>query len=179
MRTFWLIPATILVAAGLGLAASESRISSKAADTVEDLVNDKLRVPGADAYDLLGPARCTYVDGYGVVITLELQLVFAANNMPFRAAYSPQEVAAVRDRELKKLPLFKETLHELMAGSASTLDSLPLNQRIAIEARLFHFGWEDSKGVPGRIFMSAEKSKLLAAKANPAALAAAIEEQDQ
>jgi len=169
----------VLTIAGLGFGASEALVPVNATAAVENAANDRFRASGTDPYEFLGTARCTYINGYGALITLELQLVYASNVNPFRPAYSPEEIASLHDRKLKKLPVFKDTLRALMASSATTLDSLPLNQRIAVEARLWHFRWEDNKGMPERIFMSAEKSKLLAAKANPAALAAAIEEQDQ
>jgi hypothetical protein len=169
-----------LVIAGLVFGASEAQISSKTMIAVENAMNDRFRAPdGPDPYDLLGTARGTYLDGYGALITVELQLVYTSGINPFRPAYSPQEIAALRERKLKKLPVLRDAMRSLMASSAVTLDSLPLNQRVAIEARLWRYGWEDSKGLPRRILMSAEKSKLLAAKADPAALAAAIDDQEQ
>lgn len=168
-----------LAVAGLGFGAAESRVSGKAMAAVEDLFNDKFRAPGADAYDLLGTARCTYLDGYGALITVEMQLVYVTAPNPFRPAYTPAEIVALRERQLKKLPVLKETMRGLLASSAVTLDSMPLNQKVAIEARLWHYRWEEPKGVPGRVFMSAEKSKLLAAHGDAAALAAVIEEREQ
>jgi hypothetical protein len=54
---------------------------------------------------------------------------------------------------------------------------------VALEAVLFSFSWEkNAREMPHRIFMSAEKQKLLDARANhatPADLAAIIEEQDR
>lgn len=179
MRTPVVVALTMLVVSGLGWGAAETLVSTKSMNAVEDAMNDKLRISGADPYVMLGTARCTYLPGYGALITVELQLVYAANVNPFRPAYSPEEIASLHDRKLKKLPVFKDTVRALMVSSATTLDSLPLNQRVAVEARLWHFRWEDNKGMPERIFMSAEKSKLLEAKANPAALAALVEEQDQ
>jgi hypothetical protein len=141
----------------------------------ENAVNDRLRAPGPDAYDLIGTARCTYLDGFGALISVELQLVFVTGINPFRPAYSPAEIAALHDRKLKKVPALRELMRSLMVNSATALDSVPPNERIALEARLWHSNWEDSKGIPSRIFMSAEKSKLLSTP-SPAAI---IDEQDQ
>ena len=169
----------VLAVAGLGFGASEVLVPSKATTAVENAANDRLRAPG-DPYNLLGgTTRCTYLNGYGALITVELELVAASDINPFRPAYSAQEIEALHDRKVKKLPVLKDTLRALMVSSADTLTSLPPNERVAVEARLWHFRWEDSKGIPDRIFMSAEKSKLLTAKANPAALAVVVEEQDQ
>lgn len=180
MKTWLFVPAlTALAIAGLAFGSTEAGVSNKALEAVEGMVNDKFRGPGPDPYDVLGAAHCAYIEGYGAITTVEIQLIYVSGVNPFRPAYSPQEIAAVRDRKLKKLPVLRDAMRALIASSATALDSVPPNQRIAIDAKLQHFSWEDSKGIPQRILMSAEKSKILAAQGSPAALAAAIEEQGQ
>jgi hypothetical protein len=169
-----------ILVAGLLVGATEPRVSSKALEAVEGMVNSKFgRGLGADPFDLLGTAHCTYLDGFGAAITLELQLVYVSGPTPFRLTYSPQEIAALHERKLKKLPVLKDAMRSILAGSATTLDSVPPNQRIAMDAKIWHYSWEDSKGIPQRILMFAEKSKLLEAQGSPTALAAVIEEQVQ
>ena len=70
-------------------------------------------------------------------------------------------------------------MRSLMATAGTTLDSIPGNERISMEVRLWKYNWEDSRGLPSRVFMTAEKSKLLAAQANHTDLAAVISEQEQ
>ncbi len=143
-------------------------------------MNDKFRAGASvDPYDLLGTARTTYLEGYGALMSVELELVYVAPLNPFRPTYSPQEIAAMRDRKLKKLPVLKEAMRSLMATAGTTLDSIPGNERISMEVRLWKYNWEDSRGLPSRVFMTAEKSKLLAAQANHTDLAAVILEQEQ
>jgi hypothetical protein len=142
-------------------------------------MNDKFRSVTADPYDLLGTARGTYLDGYGAVFTIELQLVYITPPSPFRPAYSPQELAALHDRKMKKLPVLKEAMRGLMASSVNTLDSMPGNEHIAMEAILWRYSWEDSHGIPQRVLMTAEKSRLIEAQASHADLAGVIEEQEQ
>ena len=48
-----------------------------------------------------------------------------------------------------------------------------------MEAILWRYTWEDSHGIPERVFMTAEKSKLLEAAAKHTDLAAVITEQEQ
>ena len=175
MKTFLVV----LIAASLLFGAGESRLSTKSIDAVEGMVNDKFRTPGPEPYDLLGTARCTYLDGWGALTTVELELVYVTAPNPFRPAYTPQEIATLHDRKLKKLPVLKDAMRSILANSAAALDSVPPNQHIAMEAKLWRYSWEDSKGIPQRIFMSAEKSRLLAAQGSPANLAAVIEEQIQ
>lgn len=180
MKTWLIFPAVAaILIAGLAFGANEPRISGKTLSAVEAMVNDKFRAPGPDQYDLLGNARTTWLEGYGALTTVEIQLVFVSGITPFRPAYSAQEIALLHDRKLKKLPILKDTMRNLLASSAIKLDSVPPNQRIAFEARLWRFSWEDSKGIPQRVIMSAEKSKILGAQGSPAALTAVIEEQEQ
>ena len=82
-----------------------------------------------------------------------------------------------------KLPELKDTMRSLIMNASSTLEGLPPNERIAMEAILLNSpGEKSSREIPRRIFMSAEKQKLLDAKAShatPAELAALVEEQDR
>ncbi|HWE48247.1 MAG TPA: hypothetical protein VG273_00555 [Bryobacteraceae bacterium] len=178
---FWLLVPAIaaLAIAGIAWGAGEARVSNKSLEAVESMVNDKFRGAGPDPYDVLAAAHCTYLEGYGAITTVEIQLIYLSGVNPFRPAYSPQEIANVRERKLKKLPILRDAMRSLLAASATRLDSVPPEQRIALDASLQHFSWEDSRGIPQRLLMSGEKSKILAAQGSPAALAAAIEEQVQ
>src|SRR5207248_2026171 len=124
------------------------------------------------------------LEGYGAVFTVELDLVNAGplTLSPFRQTISAAEKEGLRDRKSKKLPILKESMRTLMMDASGTLDGLPLNERVAMEAILFSYTWENARGLPHRVFMSAEKEKLLEAKSNHASqadLAAIIEEQER
>ena len=85
--------------------------------------------------------------------------------------------------KLKKLPELKDAMRTAMMNASTTLEGLPPNEHVTFEAVLFSFSWEkNAREMPHRIFMSAEKQKLLDAKASratPTDLAAIIEEQDR
>jgi hypothetical protein len=174
----------VAAAAALCFAAVEPRVSRATLTAVEGTVNQNFALRGADAYDVLGTARGTYLEGYGTLFTIELDLVGVGplDMSPFRPAMSPAEIAAIRERKLKKVPVLKETMRNILVNASGTMEGLPPNERIAIEAILFNFRWEDSRGLPRRVFMSAEKQKLLdarAAHAGSAELAGLIEEQER
>jgi hypothetical protein len=44
---------------------------------------------------------------------------------------------------------------------------------------LWHYSWEESRGIPQRVLMSAEKNQLLRAQAEHTDLATIIEEREQ
>ncbi len=151
---------------------------------VEKSINEEFANASGDPYDLLGNARGTYLGGYGALFTVELDLVNASSITPnpFKQTVTPQEIAATRERKLKKLTILRESMRSLMVNAGGTLEGLPPNERVSMEAVLFYNKWEDSRGMPRRLFLSAEKQKLLAARAGHAGqteLAGIIEEQER
>jgi hypothetical protein len=173
----------LLVAAFAALcyAAVESPVSRASITAVENSINDRFRGNSPDPYLLLGNARGTYLQGYGVLFTVELSLVVVTPPNPFRPAATPEEIASIQDRKTKKLPIMKDAMRSLMMNASSTLEGLPNNERIALEAILFNYTWENNRG-PRRILMTASKQKLLDAKAqhsSPAEIASFIEEREQ
>jgi hypothetical protein len=177
-------PLLAIVAATLCFAATEPRISRATIVAVEKSIDEKFSARTGDPYDVLGNARGTYLEGYGALFTTELDLVNTGplTLSPFKPSISKEEVATTRDRKLKKLVILRENMRTLMVNASGTLEGLPPNEHVAMEAVLLYFPWEESKGMPRRVFMSAEKQKLLNAKAAHAGqpeLAAIIEEQER
>jgi hypothetical protein len=165
-------------------AATEARVSRATLMAVENSINEKLSAYTAEPYDVLGTARGTYLEGYGALFTTELDLINAGplNVSPFKPTISKEEIATTKERKLKKLVVLRETMRGLMMNASGTLEGLPPNEHVAMEAILFNYSWEDSKAIPHRVFMSADRKKLMDAKAGhagPTELAAIIEEQDQ
>jgi hypothetical protein len=165
-------------------AATESRVSRAAILAVESSLNDKFDTRTTDPYDVLGQARGTYMEGYGALFTIELDLVNAGSLTltPFKQKISPEEIASLHDRKVKKLAVLKESMRALMINASATLEGLPPTEHVAMEAILFNYSWENARGLPHRVFMTAEKQKLLDAKAGHATqpeLTGVIEEQER
>ena len=176
-------PFLLIAAATLCFAATESRVSRVTILSVQSSINQSFAPRGVDPYQVLGDARGTYLEGYGTLFTIELDLIGRGLAMtPFKPTMTPEELESLRERKLKKLVVMKETMRTLMMNASGTLEGLPPNERVAMEAILITFSWENSRGIPQRVFMSAEKQKLLDAKAAHAGqpeLAAIIEEQER
>ncbi len=178
--TGWAGKSLLLVAAATAcFASAESRLSRASIAAMEDAINAKFRVNSPDPYDLLGTARGTYLEGYGVVFTVELQLVNVSPPSPFNPKISDAEVAQIRDRKLKKLPQLKEAMRSLMATAGSSLANLPPEEKISMEAILWSYSWESTRGMPHRVFLSVQKQKLLEALAAHTDPALVIEEQER
>jgi hypothetical protein len=179
MRSWTLKTFLLIAAAVLCFGATEPRVSRKAIASVEGTMNDKFRSVTADPFDLLGTVRGTYLEGYGALFTVELQLVYLSPPSAFKLEYTPAELSTIHDRKMKKVPLMKETMRGLMANAGPLLEALPGSERITMEAILWHYRWEDSHGIPERILMTVEKRKLLQAQADHADLTTVIEEREQ
>jgi hypothetical protein len=174
----------LAAAVTLCFAATESRVSRANIVAFERTIQEKLSASSADPYDLLGDARGTYLEGYGVLFTTELDLINAGvlNATPFKPVVSPQEIAMTRERKLKKLEVLKDSMRGLMIDASGLLDGLAPTEHITMETILFNYKWENTQGIPHRVFMTAEKQKLQEAKAahaGQAELAKIIEEQDR
>src|SRR5262249_5182494 len=154
MRTF----ALILIAT-LCFAAAEPIVSLNSLKLVESAINEKIRYNINDPYDLLGTSRGTYVQGYGAVFTFEVNLVPVSplNLSPFKPTITAEEIAALHDRKVKKMPALKEVMKDLMVNASKSLPGLPDNERIMMEAFLFNYRWENARGLDHRIVISAGK----------------------
>ena len=130
---------------------------------VEASINDRLRSGINDPYDLLGTARGTYLEGYGAVFTFEVNVVLIAppNLGPFLPKITEKDIASLHERKLQKIVLLKGAMRELMVNASRSLTGLPPDERIVMEAFLFNYKWENSRGLPWRVVLTAPKQKLL------------------
>ncbi len=175
----------LLAAAAFGFALTESRVSLAAVHAVESSVNQAFSPRGLDPWDLVGETRGTYLDGYGILFTFEIDLVNAGSIVlsPFKPSVTPDEIAAIRDRKMKRLPELRDAMRTAMMDASTTLEGLPSREHVTLEATLLSYSWErNGKEMPRRVLMTAAKQQLLDAKAShatPADLAKIVEEQDQ
>ena len=156
-------PLLLAALATVCFAASEPVVSLNSMRAVEMSINDKFRSGINEPYDLLGTARGTYMEGHGALFTVELNLVLvsALNLSPFKQSVSDAEIATLHDRKLKRVEALKESMRGLMLNASKTLTGLPPTERIVMEAFFFNYRWENSRGLPHRIVLTAEKQKLL------------------
>ncbi len=165
------------------VAATEPAVPLVTLKAVEASINDRIRSNIADPYDLLGPARGTYAEGYGAIFSVEVNLTLLPPLAlsPFTPALKEADIAKLREKKIQKLLSLRGTMRELVATAGKTLSGMPGNERVVMEAFLFSYRWEDSRGLPHRLIFSAPRQALLDAAnrhASPAEIAALIEEQE-
>jgi len=168
----------LVLASMLAFAAVENGVTRASLTTIEKAIDNKLHAAGPDPYDLLGLTRGTYLAGYGVLFTFEVNLIYSSGPNPFRPQISREEIANLRDRKFRKILILKDTMRRTMANAAA-LPGLTPDDHVALEAFLIYNYWENQTGMPHRILMTASRSSLQDAAAKNADLTTVIQEQQQ
>ncbi|HTQ57642.1 MAG TPA: hypothetical protein VMI94_24405 [Bryobacteraceae bacterium] len=147
--------------AGQG-APAHSRITRTALAAVERDFDGRLtRANTPDSFDLLGPTRGVYLEGYGAVFSAEVNLVVTPNLSPFHQRFTKPEIARWHDRKLQRLPVLKQNMRAMLIASAASLENLPPSEQVVVAVTLFHYSWEETSGIPAQIVMQAERQQLL------------------
>jgi hypothetical protein len=142
--------------------AAHARVGRAALATVEKSFDGRFaRAFTPDSFELLGPTRGVYLEGYGAVFSAELNLIMSPNISPFHQSFTKIEIARVHDRKVQRLPLLKQQMREMLVASAVSLENLPPSEQVVLAVSLFHYSWEDYSGLPSQIVMQAERQKLL------------------
>lgn len=149
------------------------RSLEQSADTsLETLVRE-------DPLSILGSTRGVYLQGYGVVFTTEVEMAASAAPNPFRPALNKEGIARLREKKRVRIAFLKENMRNMLVSFASSLDTVPLNENVALAITIPYFRWEDSEGMPQQILAVAPRKALLDARAgNAAPLAAALKVQE-
>jgi hypothetical protein len=168
----------ILLSCALLIASSvPPRVSRTAMAAMEKSMDSKIeRMTPEDPYYLLGNTRGIYVEDYGAVFTLEINLVASAALSPFgRTSYTKEEIAKLKQKKQQRIFQLKQGMREMMMAAASSIDTVPPGEQIVVGALILYFSWEDSAGLPRQIIMQAPKKALIAAaKGDNAALEAVL-----
>jgi len=147
------------------------RITRAALAGVEKSIDGRLAHANTpDSFDLLGPTRGVYLEGYGVVFSTEVNLIVSPNLSPFHQSFTPVEVTRIRARKQRQVPVLKQNMREMLIASAAALENLPPNEQVVLAVTLFHYSWEDVSGIPSQIVMQAERQKLLSNAARESAI---------
>ena len=160
-------------------AAADGRALRARLRTSERAIDDRVQQMIARApFVLLGTTRGAYLEGYGAVFTLEVNLVPVASISPFRPAYTPPEIQNLNRQKREKLTALKAGLRQLLAEQAAVLTPVPATEKVAIVVSLFNFNWEDTTNLPSQLVLQAQRqslSEIQSRRAGPEALERVIE----
>jgi hypothetical protein len=109
--------------------------------------------------------RGAYLEGYGAVFSLELNLVPMGDVSPFQKAYSDEQKRQLNVRKRQRLEDLTEQAREMLMDAASRLDAIPESEKVALAVTLVHYNWEDQTDLPAQVVVQAPRSALLAGAA--------------
>ena len=156
------------VAAALASAVEVDAASGKLRDQIaaaEQVVEQRFQSVGDNApMAVLGTPRGAYIEGYGVVFNVQVNIAPVGAISPFRRSYSDEEIRQINVRKRQRIETLEQRTRELLVELSGLIPGLPANEKLAIAVSLFHFAWEDLTRLPKQMVMAAAKSDLAQAK---------------
>jgi hypothetical protein len=101
---------------------------------------------------VLDPAKATYLEGYGAVITLEVSL--EPTRSPFTSPRSPAEIRTVVSQRRQAIT---EKLEGLLKERAGTMQSIGSTEAVTIVLYLLNANPADVPDLPSQILFTARK----------------------
>ena len=133
--------------------SGKARLDSfkKEAPALQDAVNGVIdsTVPGLGLFQ---KAKATYLEGYGIVITLEASLEPTRN--PFSSPKTPAEVRAIVTERLREI---QQKLERFLKERTASLASLDSTDSIAIVLYFFNSNPADLPDLPAQVVLTAKK----------------------
>ena len=123
--------------------------------------NKRIETLFDDPYMLLGLTRGLYLEGYGVVLSAEVNLAITPGATPFRMAMTDDEKAALRKKKMDRLPGLKQAMRDVLVASAKSLEPMPTGEQVVVAITLLNRSFEQTQGLPSQIVMQASKQSLL------------------
>jgi hypothetical protein len=113
---------------------------------------------------LLGTSRAIYIEGYGVVMTAEVNLVTGPTVSPFNPNISKESIARHRDTKLQRLPKLKELVKTGAATARTWFPEVADNDNLVVGITLLKYSWEDPAGLPSQLIATTQRKKDAAVK---------------
>jgi hypothetical protein len=139
------------------------RVSTQTLAQLELDFEDKVKsIKAPEPFSLLGASSGFYLEGYGVVLTIPLDLINTPGPSPFRQPFTKQDQEQVRRRKLAQLPALKQAVREMAAAVSASLSTLPMDRKISVAVRMYCQAWEDPSGLPHQIVATADRKSAQA-----------------
>jgi len=157
-----ILPFLLLAVAASAIASDAPRVSREQLVTVEKSLDSRYTKLWDDVpVAVLGLTRGIYLEGYGAVMTSEVDLVAGPTMLFIRGPLTKDEVEKFRLKKISRVPELRAAMRQALIDSAASLDTVPLEEQIVVVAMLSKYPWEDFRGLPHQIMMQAQKKKLL------------------
>ena len=117
-----------------------------------------------DPYVLLGNTRAIYVDGFGVIMTAEINLSTGPTVSPFNPTISREAVARHRDKKMQRLPQLKELIRKGAESARTWFPELADGDNVVVGVTVLKYYWEDATGIPSQLVGITQHRKEAAVK---------------
>jgi hypothetical protein len=159
-----ILPLLILAAAVFLPAADSPRVNRGLLAPVEKSLDDRFaRLWPDNPLALLGSTRGVYLEGYGVVLTAEVNMVIGGTSL-MQPRWTDKDKEMHHKKKLERLPQLRTAMKQALAASAASLDPVAPTEQIVLSVFLSRYPWEDATGIPAQVTMQAPKAKLLEAQ---------------
>jgi len=154
----------LLVAVITLAAANAPRVGRATLVSVEKSFKDRMKTLWDDnPYLVMGDPRGVYLENYGAVFTIEMDLVANPTSL-MNANIKKDEIVKFHEKKLARIQPLKKALREALASIATSLDAVPPAEQVTIVAFLPNHSWEDMTGVPTQLTLQAPRQKLIDAQ---------------
>jgi hypothetical protein len=154
----------VLLGAAAAPAADAPRVSRALLATTEKSLDDRFaRLWNDNPLAILGSTRGVYLDGYGVVLTAEVNMVVGGTSL-MNPIWSKEDKERHHKKKLERLPQLRAEMKKALAASAATLDPVPADEQVVLSLFLSRYPWEDPAGIPAQVTAQGTKRKLVEAQ---------------
>lgn len=115
--------------------------------------------------EVLALPRGVYLEGYGAVFTADVNLTYTPVISPFNLTIGKEQIENVYQTKLNQMPVLRARMLEILVDAGSVLDTVPPQEQIVLVVTLGNEKWEITGGLPSQIYMQAQRTRLLQAKA--------------
>ncbi len=132
---------------------------------VEQLCDKALANYAIDTIDQVTHARALYIEGYGVLITFEVDLSRVSPLVGFAGGLSKAQRDKIRENEVKRLPEFRQFVQGLAVDAVKPLEHLSPQEHLMVHVDFDYSPYEDREGLPDALSLTATKKDLAGAAA--------------
>ena len=130
-------------------------------EAMEMAVDRNFRPVAGDRPVAISSTRGIFLPGYGVVFSVEVNLVPMASPSPFRRSYTAEEVSDLNRRKREALEPLRHRMREVLLREGAALTDLAADLQVTLAVSLFHFPWEDRSDLPSQIVIGSSRAGLV------------------
>ena len=162
MRTLaaWLVLTGLAAAQTAAPAAGPSREELRAVGRQCDKAMETYAI---DTIEQITHARALWIEGYGVLITMQVNLSQVSPLVGLAGGLSKAQKDRIRANKQKRLPEFRAFLEGMLLEAIKPLEHLSPDDHVMLNVDLDYAPYEDSEGMPTTLSIVAVKKDLLEA----------------